>query len=171
MNNIFQESFTKIRITSKVKETDTSRLLQIRSDLKEKLKNSPDDDQIEEELTTIEEKIVKEVSEVNRKKVVDNFKSLANTDGSSNINGMWNLKKKTFPKNLPTLPTAKKDSRGNLVSTPEELKILYLNTYTHRLRHRPMVPEMEELRKLKEILCSKRLEMARKTKSIPWTEK
>jgi hypothetical protein len=83
---------------------------------------------------------------------------------------MWKLKKKIFPKNLPSLPTAKKDSKGNLISSPEELKSLYLQTYKTRLRYRPMAADMEELRELKEQLCSKRLELASMTKSNPWTE-
>ena len=58
----------------------------------------------------------------NRNKVVNNFKSLSDTDGILNTNGMWKLKKKLFPKHVQSVPTAKKDSQGNLISTQEELK-------------------------------------------------
>ena len=47
-------------------------------------------------------------------------------------------------------PTAKKDSKANLISSHDELKKLYLKTYENRLRHRPIVPEMEELKIWKE---------------------
>ena len=104
----------------------------------------------------------------NRNKVVNNFKSLSDTDGTLNTNGMWKLKKKLFPKHVQSVPTAKKDSQGNLISTQEELKKLYLRTYQKRLRHIPMIPEMNELRKLKEELCTKRLEISLLTKSSPW---
>ena len=33
------------------------------------------------------------------KKVFDNFGELSNTDGTTNINGIWGLKRKMFPKN------------------------------------------------------------------------
>ena len=135
------------------------------------MKVSTHQEDLEENLRVLEEKIVREVAEDNRNRVINNFENLSITDGSTNINGMWKLKKKVFPKHQPSLPSAKKDSKGNLISSHEELKDLYLSTYKNRLRHRPIVPEMEELKKLKETLCSKRLEMASLRKSNPWTEK
>ena len=50
---------------------------------------------------------------------------LTETDGSINVSGVWKIKKKIFPKNMKTLPIAKKDVNGRLVSNPEELKTLY----------------------------------------------
>ena len=171
LNTLFHESFTKIRITNKVKETEISRSLKQRSDLINKMESSTHQEDLLDDLKALEERIVSEVAVDNRNKVMDNFQKLANTDGSTNINGMWKMKKRIFPKNPPSLPTAKKDSKGNLISSHDELKKLYLKTYENRLRHRPMVPEMEELKLLKETLCSKRLEMSSLTKSSPWTGK
>ena len=108
-----------------------------------KIDSSSHKEDLMEDLRALEERIVSEVAVDNRNKVMDNFQKLANTDGSTNINGMWKLKKKVFPKNPPSLPTAKKDSQGNLISSHEELKKLYLKTYENRLRHRPIIPEME----------------------------
>ena len=69
-----------------------------RSNLKEKLKSSSNQEKIEEEIVAIEKKLVEEIAEENRNKVVRNFKTLAETDGTTNTNGMWQLKKKIFPK-------------------------------------------------------------------------
>ena len=110
------------------------------------------------------------VAEENRNKVFNNFQSLTETSGATNTNGMWKLKKQVFPKNPPSLPSAKKDSKGNIISSHEELKKLYIKIYENRLWHRPMATEMEELRKLKEILFSKRFELASMKKSSLWTE-
>ena len=63
---------------------------------------------------------------------------------------------------------SKKNSNGRLISSPEELKDLYIETYVHRLRHRPVKPEFEELKCLKEELCSKRLELVKMKPYHPW---
>ena len=64
---------------------------------------------------------------------------------------------------------SKKDSKGKLVSSPEELKNLYIDTYIHRLRHRPIKPGFELLKILKEELCAKRLKLVKMKPSQPWT--
>ena len=87
-----------------------------------------------------------------------------------NSNGMWNLMKKVFPKNAQSLPVAKKNMKGQIISNPEALKELYLDTYVHRLRHRPIKTEFLELKQLKETLFSLRLKLAKLRKSKPWTE-
>ena len=71
-------------------------------------------------------------------KIKDNFAALSNTDGLTAISGVWKLKNKLFPKNIKALPMSKKDAVGRLVSSPDELKNLYIDTYVHRLRHRPI---------------------------------
>ena len=84
---------------------------------------------------------------------------------------MWKLTKKLFPKNAKALPISKKNMEGRLVSSPEELRELYIETYLHRLRHRPAKPEFEELKTLKEHLCAKRLEFVKMKPFQPWVEK
>ena len=71
------------------------------------------------------------------------------TDGTINVNGMWGLKRKIFPKNIKQLPTAKKNFDGRIISSQNELKQLYLNTFQHRLRHRPMTDDLKHLETLK----------------------
>ena len=93
---------------------------------------------------------------------------LSNTDGTANTNGMWNLMRKTFPKHTKPIPVAKKDVEGRLITSQNELKELYLNTFKHRLRHRPMAEDLKNLEILKEELCSKRLELCKLNKSKDW---
>ena len=96
----------------------------------------------------------------NRDQIVDNFAQLTRNDGSTNVNGVWALNRKEFPKNSQTLPFAMENDEGKLVSSQKELKKLYLQTFTRRLRHRPIRSDLEYLKSLKEELCSKRLEVA-----------
>ena len=55
---------------------------------------------------------------------MESFKTLSETDGSININGMWSIKKKVFPKNTKPLPCAKKDVEGRIITSQTELKTL-----------------------------------------------
>ena len=48
---------------------------------------------------------------------------------------------------------------------------MYLDTFTHRLRHRPIRVDFIKLKALKETLCHKRLELAASRKSSPWQQK
>ena len=45
-----------------------------------------------------------------------------------------------------------------------------MDTYTHRLRHRPIRDDLFYLKSIKEELCSKRLEIAKNRKSEKWTK-
>ena len=140
---------------------------------KRELANSADEncDQIKEKLKQVDDKLASETAEENMKKVVENFSTFAKSDGSVHNNGMWSIKKKIFPKNAKIVPTAKKDFHGNIETNPENLKKLYLATYKHRLRHRPIRSDLNNLKCLKESLFELRLECVKLIKSKPWSKK
>ena len=96
---------------------------------------------------------------VKRQKVFDNFGDITGTKGNVSNNGIWKVK------NITAVPTAKKDVNGMLVSNPDLLKKLHLDTYHHRLRNRPIRPD------LKEDLFQLRLKLSNLRKSKPWTGK
>ena len=60
---------------------------------------------------------------------MENFSSLTTSDGLMNTNEMWNLKRKAFPKNKETLPFAKKDLSGNLITAQSQLNICILKDF------------------------------------------
>ena len=69
-----------------------------------------------------------------------------------NLNGggrraIWNILKRKYPKNDIAVPVGKKDRAGNIVTNHEGLKHLYLNTYVHRLRDRPIKEEFKILKR------------------------
>ena len=75
-------------------------LMKQRSDLIQKIKKSEDDqiDILKTELDGINQELTKIVAEENRKQVYDNFEKLSNTDGTTNNNGIWAIKRKLFQK-------------------------------------------------------------------------
>ena len=100
LNSIFHQSFKKIRMGGKIKETEFSSLMKRKNELKQKAKLADDNSnqEIIDELLEIEAEISDQVAVKNRKKVVENFGSLARNEGALNVNGMWALQKKIFPK-------------------------------------------------------------------------
>ena len=144
------------------KETETDKLLKLRTELIQKEKKAEESmkQEISEELEKVEIKVSKIIAETNRNRVVENFNVLKNSKDSTNPSGVWKIIRKIYPKNNESLPFAKKDFGGKLISSQKELKCLYLNTFKCRLRHRPIKPGYERLKQWKEELCNKRVKMA-----------
>ena len=63
----------------------------------------------------------------------------------------------------------KKDRGGNLITNHEGLKDLYLKTYVHRLRNRPIKEQLQEMKAYKDELFKLKLSLASANKSVPWT--
>ena len=101
------------------------------------------------EISKVEKDISSEIAEKNRIKVGENLKSLSNVDGTTNTNGVWGIMRNVFPKSMETLPFAKKDFDGNIISSQFQLKLFYLNTFKSRLRHRPIKAGLEDIKLIK----------------------
>ena len=97
----------------------------------------------------------------------DQVKNLETLQGSFSQTGMWNVKSKLFPRPSDP-PMAKLDSHGNLITSQEALKQLYLDTYTQRLKHREIKDEFKEVFVLKRQLWNERLENVKTKISSKW---
>ena len=127
---------------------------------------------IEERIYQIEEEIENEISERYSKEIIDKLKDFGGDD--CNLNGsqrkkLWELLKRKYPKCLPMVPVGKKDTSGNVITNHSGLKELYLKTYIHRLRNRPIKDELEEIKLLTYELFELRMELSSRNKSKPWT--
>ena len=172
LNGEFHKCFRKIRHTEKKIITPITKILEERRLIIQRLKICPEEekDKLKDILNDVEDKICSEVAKKNHAKVVDNFKLLADQTGSFQTLGMWNIKRKVFPRNKESLPFAKKDCEGKFITSQNMIKRLYLETFTHRLRHRPMKTEFCRLKVLKEELCRRRLDYVKNKKTEPWTK-
>ena len=56
-----------------------------------------------------------------------------------------------------------------IVTNHEKLKKLYLNTYKHRLRNRPMREDFQNIKEHKEELFKLRMKLASSNKFDSWT--
>ena len=118
-------------------------------------------------LELLEEEITEEVATKNAETVREYLKSVESLDGNFSQVGFWKLKQKLCPV-APDPPMAKKDKYGNLITAPEALKKLYLDTYMDRLKHREMKTELMDVYLLKTELWMSRLANIRKIKTPPW---
>ena len=137
-----------------------------RTQLKKKLDINESE---EEELINLEKLIAEACEDANRAKVVDNFKDIGGDGDNLSHQGVWKTKKRLFPKINPTLPVGKKNLKKQMITNPEELKTLYLETFKYRMRKRPVKPGYESIVNLQEELFKLRLEEAKKKKSPDWT--
>ena len=90
--------------------------------------------------------------------------------GTMNMLGVWKHFKKLNPKILPSLPVAKLNLNGHIVTNSQEVKDLLLSTFVFRMRHRPIRPDLIKLQQLRERLLQTRLDICRKRKSRPWVK-
>ena len=99
---------------------------------------------MENEISKLEDKISEISASKNASTVREFLKHLDTSDGKFSQLGLWKLKNLLCP-NPTDPPMAKRDSQGNLVTAPNLLKNLYLDTYKERLRNREIKPNLEDL--------------------------
>ena len=170
LNRIFGRCFRKIRVNGKVKETEASKLLGERGELKQKLKKDEGNQAIINDIEEIEAKVAALVGKENFEKINDNFGKLDQSNGGVCSQGIWDIKKKEFPKANNSAPAAKKDVSGRLVTDPEGLKKVYKDTFINRLRVRPAKESVRETLEIQEKLLEKRLIITSEEETEPWTE-
>ena len=169
IEDIKHKSFTKIRITGKPKpqSEEWETLMNAKQELRAKLKKIVDPvlkNKTEENILQIENEISKLCSEKNANIVKEHIAEMSNgSDQICRLN-IWRLKKKLCPQNIDP-PMAKRDKNGDLVSNPETLKQLYVDTYKDRLRHRIISTGYEDLEKQKTFLFNLRLFLSKTKKS------
>ena len=173
-NSILYKCFRKIRVVDNKKQEKD--LVHKRLELKSKIKKENMSDEMKTEINNkiieIEDEIGNDISEKYHKEIIDTINALGgdcrNLSGSAR-NELWKMLKNKVPKNSPPFPVGKKDMFGNMITNYEGLKNIYLNTYIQRLRNRPIKPELEAIKKLKEELFNLRFDLAKLNKSALWT--
>ena len=105
--------------------------------------------QINHRIVEIEEKIAEKISDEYVEEIVETLKTIGGDEQNLNGSGrnkVWELLKKNFPKSKVAVPVGKRDDHGMIVTNHEKLKSLYLNTYKHRLRDRPIKEDFKNIK-------------------------
>ena len=95
------------------------------------------------ELEGVTKRIAELEAEENRNKIFQHFKFYSDNPEQINMQQMWKLMKQMWPKVGLTLPVAKKNHKGKIVSGPMEIKKLLAREYKDRLRSRPVRPDLK----------------------------
>ena len=121
----------------------------------------------EEDTSEIDVEISEIITMENWNKVIKHFKTFSENPGSVDKNGMWKEVKRICPRQSASLPTAKYNHAGVLVSGPQEIKNLLIKEYSDRLRVRPLRPDLMNVQKRREDVFSNKLKDAIKNKTAP----
>ena len=81
---------------------------------------------------------------------------------------MWKTLKKLWPK-YNSIPMAKMNHVGKVISKPREIKNLMKKEYIERLRKRPLKQDMKLLMTKRNIIFQNILRKAKSRKSPEWT--
>ena len=162
-----KKAFKKIRIRrKKVKplNSEIANLIDERNLLSKDANNQTKRESIEKEIA------IKEAEE-NRNIIVKNFKTLSENSENVNLQKMWKLMKKLWPKVNGILPTAKRNHQGKIVTGPTEIKNVLSKEYKDRLRSRPIRPDLASMKKRKNVIFKMKMKIAKGRKSPMWTMK
>ena len=88
----------------------------------------------QEEIDKLNGNICEFEASENREKIMKNFKSFGDNPEKINLQQMWKLNKKLWPKCGGVLPAAKKNLKGKLVSNPKAITKLLAREYKDRPR-------------------------------------
>ena len=100
-------------------------------------------------ISEISNLIANEEAKENRDIIMDNFKNLSENPENINLQQMWKLCKKLWPKTGTTLPTAKRNHMGKIVTCPRDIRNVLAKEYKDRLRSRPVRPDLRKMMKRK----------------------
>ena len=135
--------FPTIRIRrNTLKPEPTDILINKRTEL---LKHTTEDS---EEMRVLNNSIANLIAKQERYKC-HKFKKFCDQGGSMNLTEIWKMKKKLWPTKPSSLPQAKINQQGKLVSSGRDVKHAMLTEYKERLRSRPKHPQIRKLYKSK----------------------
>ena len=165
------KAFRKVRIQKKTNikplNPELSKLINERN----KMMTNDVNPEVKEEIRKVNENICEIESRENREKIMKHFNSFNDDPEKINLQQMWKLNKKLWPKCGTVLPSAKKNHRGKLVSNPVAIKTLLTREYKDRLRKRPVRSDFSDMRIRRNKIFKMKMKVAGKKKSPDWTMK
>ena len=102
---------------------------------------------------------------------MEHFNQFKDNPEKVNVTNMWKILKKLWPKFGNSVPMAKRNHQGKLISGAKELKLLMLKEYTQRLRNRPLRPDLKHMSTRKNLIFQLKMKIAQKRQSSEWTIK
>ena len=164
-------SFKKIRIRPNHTQKDSMQeKMEKRKQILKKMNSCTPAERhkLENEVEAVENELSEDYKSKQIEKLNEHLNIITDTDGKVDTAGAWKLRRKVLPKQ-PEQLTSKMNKNGDIVTNPEKIKELYLEAYTDRLKHREIIPDLQNLQIIREQLFQQRLDQAKLNKSPPWT--
>ena len=159
------KAFRKVRIRKKKFQPANAAISKL-IDNRNQLLNDGENDDI---VNKIDVEIAEKEAEENRLIIVENFKPLADNPDQINLQQMWRLHAKLWPKTGNALPIAKKNHKGKIVSAPGDIKKVLAKEYKDRLRLRPLRPDLKNMKIRRKRIFQMKMKLAKSRKSPDWT--
>ena len=140
---------------------ELSALIDERNEL---IKNGENENKVKD----IENSIADLEDEGKRDVIMKNFKRFSDQPENINLQEVWKILKNICPTNKSTLPTAKKDHKGNLITNPQDIKSLLAKEFKERLRSRPVRPDLGDLEERRDVIFDLHLKLAEENPSSQW---
>ena len=160
-----KKSFKKIRI----KKNSIKPVNKFISGLINKRNKLVDEGAKTEEIEEVNKQIANFEADENRKKIIENFKFFSDNPENIQMQGMWKSLKSLCPKLKPTLPAAKRNHDGKIISGQKEIKNLLAKEYKNRLRSRPVRQEFKSTKLRRKKIFQMKMRVANSNKTDPWT--
>ena len=138
-------------------------------DLRNNLINKSDTEEDAMKIKEIEESIAEIEAEENNNLVMKHFKTFSDNPEYINLKEVWSLLKKVCPKYGATKSIAKRNFKGKIETNPSEIKKLLAKEYRQRLRPRPALPDLGDIKLRKHEIFDLQLKQAINNPSSPWT--
>ena len=165
-----RKAFKKVRVTTKKRHNpvlpEVSKLIDKRNVLAKKVEKTADE---KEEEVQLDESISNKEAEIKRNEIMKHFKTLSDDPENINLNQVWKTLNKLCPKVGGSIPTAKRNHKGRIVSAPGEIKKLLAKEYKGRLRTRPVRPDLGSLELRKRRILKMKLKLAASKHTSPWS--
>ena len=167
LNSNCQKAFQKIRIKENgIKPIDQkiSSLINKRNRLT--LMNAPID-----EIEEVSSSIAEMEAAGNREKILKNFKYYSENPENIQMQKMWKILKNLCPRVKSTLPSAKRNHKGKVISGQKDIKNLLGKEYKNRLRTRPVRQDFKPTKERRKRIFDMKIRLSLSKESAPWTMK
>ena len=102
--------------------------------------------------------------------IIKQFAYFSKNPDKIELQKMWQILKRVSPKLKPTIPCAKRNIKGKIVSSQNDIKNLLSAEYRNRLRTRPMREDLKMIGARREDIFDLKMRLSKMKESQPWTE-
>ena len=122
-------------------------------------------------IAQVENRIAEREAKEKRDQIMEQFSYFSENPEKIELQKMWKSLKAICPKLKPTLPCAKRNLKGNIISSQKDIKNLMAAEYKNRLRTRPIRNDLKHVLNRRKDIFDIKMKLSKMRKTQNWTEK